>query len=354
MNYGVIMNKTYPLLILILVLITGTLSAAPADPAAAVQLLRQEIITVGELEQNIAAERANAEASGKDASSVDPMRILDIMINDALVLQGAERDGYLVSDTQINQIVEQQKQRIAQQTGAPVNDAQYEMNIRNLYGVSLQDFKVMLRDSSTVDQYVRATQQETINNYGEPTQEDINTFFRTNRSQFMNPELVRISHIFMPFTDETEASVKKEMDKVARYLKYNTYTFEELVPKYSKDEASIARGGDIGWLAFDDTQMRTALGPQFFDAVFELSLGKPSGVLRSNSGYHIVKVITHTEPKLLSLTDRINPESTTTVTDYIRNTLTERLRQQAYLKGIDALVADLRSQATIDISYTGE
>ncbi len=342
------------LIICIAMLIALPSLFADTQTAATVHLLRDEVITVSDLDSKVEEEKAQLIDAGQDPSTVDPMSILDIMINDALVLQGAERDGYLVSDAQIDQVIAQQKISIKNQTGRDVTDAQYELSIMNVYGVSLTEFKTMLRDSSTVDQYVRATQQQVLTSYGTPTDEEISAFFRTNRSQFMNPELVRISHIFMPFTDETKATVKKDMDKVARYIKYNTYTFEELVPKYSQDTASIDRGGDIGWLAFDDTQMRTALGPAFFDAVFELKLGKPSGVLESNSGYHIVKVVTHTEPKLLSLTDRINPESDTTVTDYIRSTLTDRLQQQAYLKGIDALVADLRSQATIEISYTGE
>ncbi len=348
------MKKRFTIGIILTLMMVPSLFSADTSPAATVNLIREEVITYDELRSRVEEEQIQLEASGNTTGAVDPTRILDVMINDILVLQGAERDGYRISDAQIEQVITQQKASLSQQTGQTITDAQYEMSIMNVYGVTLPEFKAMLRDSSTVDQYVRNTQQSVINAYGEPTEEEINAFFRTNRSQFMNPELVRLSHIFMPFDETTKASVKKEMDKVSRYIKYNTYTFEELVPKYSKDTESIDRGGDIGWLAFDDTQMRQALGAEFFDAVFELSLGKPSGVLESNSGYHIVKVITHTEPKLLSLTDKINPESSTTVREYIRKTLTDRLRQQAYLKGIDSLVSDLRSQAAIDVSYEGE
>jgi len=348
------MKKRYVTVLILALLMIPTLLSANSETAATVNLIREEVITYDDLRSKVEEEQKQLQSAGEQTASVDPQRILDVMINDILVLQGAERDGYLVSDAQIEQVIAQQKASLSQQTGQNITDAQYEMSIMNVYGVTLSEFKAMLRDSSTVDQYVRNTQQSVINVYGEPTEDEINAFFRTNRSQFMNPELVRLSHIFMPFDESDKASVKKEMDKVSRYLKYNTYTFEELVPTYSQDADSIDRGGDIGWLAFDDTQMRQALGPEFFDAVFELKLGKPSGVLESNSGFHIVKVITHTEPKLLSLTDRINPESSTTVKEYIKKTLTDRLRQQAYLKGIDSLVAQLRSQASIDISYTGE
>jgi len=220
--------------------------------------------------------------------------------------------------------------------------------------MTLAKFKKAIKESTTVDNYVKGTQSNVINSYTEPTDTTINEFYRTNRSQFMNPELVRISHIFMPFTDETKVSVKKEMDQVARYLRYNTYTFEELVPKYSKDADSVIKGGDIGWLSYDDKTLKETLGSSFFEAVFALDLGKPSGVLESKAGYHIVKVTTHTQPKLLEITDKINPDSTTTVKSYIRQTLLNRNKQTAYLKAIDALVASLRDQATIEILYTGD
>jgi len=67
-----------------------------------------------------------------------------------------------------------------------------------------------------------------------------------------------------------------------------------------------------------------------------------------------VKITTHTDPKLLTITDKINPDSNTTVKQYIRQVLNNRSQQNAYLKAIDTLVASLRDEATIDILYKGE
>ena len=99
--------------------------------------------------------------------------------------------------------------------------------------------------------------------------------------------------------------------------------------------------------------MRAYLGPDFFDAVFELSPGRPSGVLESTGGYHIVKVTTHTNPRMLDIDDTINPESSVTVRQYIRQTLTQRSQQVAYLRAIDQLVQKLRSESAITVLYEG-
>ncbi|WP_422480734.1 peptidylprolyl isomerase [Pleomorphochaeta sp. DL1XJH-081] len=352
------MNKKSIVILLLFALLPFALFSADmiSQPAATVNLIRNTVITVEDLNNRVDQYRAEANASGGAAAAnqVKPLDVLNVLINDELVIQGAERDGYMITDAQVEQMVRQQKAYVEQQIGRAITDAQFETVIRNNYGIGLQEFKKSIKESTIVDRYVRGKMASVLESYEEPTEEQINEFFRTNRSAFMNPELVRISHIFMPFTDEDKAAVKKQMDQLARWLRYNTYTFEELVPKYSKDADSVGKGGDIGWLAFDDEEMRSYLGSKFFDAVFELPLGKPSGVLESTGGYHIVKVTTHTDPKLLGIEDKINPESDVTVRQYIRQTLTSRSQQAAYLSAIDQLVQQLRDEAMIDIIYSEE
>ncbi len=350
------MTKKIILVLLILAVIPSIAFSADmiSQPAATVNLIRNTIISVQTLEEQVAAYKAEATASGGPtaAAQVRPLDVLNVLVNDELVLQGAERDGYMITEAQVDQMVRQQKAYVEQQIGREVTDEQFEIVIRNNYGFGLDQFRQSIKESTIVDRYVRGKMSSVLEDYQQPTAQEVTEFYRANRSAFMNPELVRISHIFMPFTTEDKAEVKKQMDQLARWLRYNTYTFEELVPKYSKDADSVGKGGDIGWLAFDDEEMRNYLGSQFFDAIFELQLGKPSGVLESTGGYHIVKVTTHTDPKLLSIDDQINPESNVTVRQYIMQTLTSRNQQAAYLNAIDQLVKQLREEAMINIIYT--
>ncbi len=337
---------------MILLPLAGLFANIISQPAATVYLIRNKIITVNELNERVAAYQAEAMASGLSAA-ITAEDMLDILINDEVVLQGAERDGFFVSDSQTEQLLRQQKTYAESQIGRELTQEQFEMVVRSNYGVSLNEFKEKLRETALVDLYVRGKMAHVIDDWSSPTESEINDFFRKNRASFMNPELVRLSHIFMPFESDgmSKAQVKQEMEKLSRWIRYDTYTFEELVPRYSKDPDSRNRGGDIGWLAYDDTQTRALLGPAFFDEVFTLALGKPSGVLESTTGYHIVKLTIHTEPKLLSIDEYINPESSVTVRQYIKQTLENRNRQEAYLNAIDQLVDQLRSSARIDIYY---
>jgi parvulin-like peptidyl-prolyl isomerase len=345
--------KKSVILLTILLLVTQMVSAnttAQSDIAARVNLIRSTVITVEQLNARVTEYQAELRAAGS-TTSVTPAEVLDIMINDELVLQGAERDGYAVTATAIKQTLDYQKASVEQQLNTKLTDAQFEQLIMQNYGMDMAGYRKSLQESMMVDNYVRGTQSTVLSDYREPTETQIQEFFRTNRTSFMNPEYVRISHIFMPFSETDNAKVKSDMDMVARWIRYGTYTFEELVPKYSKDTASISKGGDIGWLSYDNTELREQLGTSFFDAVFELPVGKPSGVLESTSGYHIVKVVVHTEPKLLSIQDPINPDSTTTVYSYIQQRLLSANQQQAYINAINALVDSLRKQATLEILY---
>lgn len=345
------MKKLVVLPLLMLCVSVLTVSAEViSQPAATVNLIRNTIITVENLQARTAEYQQELKAANSPAS-ITPSEVLDIMINDELVLQGAERDGYLVSSSRLDQLVAAQRSAIEQQVGRKLTDDEFTKILQSNFGLNLAQFRKSLGESATVDSYVRAKYPDLIATFTQPTDAEIQEFFRANRAQFMNPELVRISHIFMPFNETDNATVKTEMEKLSRWIKYNTYTFEELVPKYSKDAVSATKGGDIGWLSYDDADMREVLGPSFFEAVFALAVGKPSGVLESKSGYHIVKVVTHTDPKLLAIQDTINPESTVTVYKYIEQRLLSQRQQDAYIKAINKLVEDLRSQAKIEILY---
>jgi peptidyl-prolyl cis-trans isomerase SurA len=321
-----------------------------SQTAATVNLIRNKVITNESLNAKVLVYQKQLLDEGS-TEIINPLDVLNVMINDELVLQGAERDGYSISVAQVDLLVKQQKAYVESQIKTTITDEQFQQVLMNNYGMDLLAFRKNLQESALVDAYVRGTQAAVLQSFGEPTDTEIMEFYRANRSAFINPELVRISHIFMPFTDADKDTVKAEMDKLARWLRYNTYTFEELVPKYSKDTGSINKGGDIGWLAFDDTTMRAYLGDSFFKAVFELQLGKTSAVLESTGGYHIVKTTTHIDPKMLAIDDVINPESTVTVRQYIKQNLLARNQQTAYLKGINTLVESLRKSALIDILY---
>lgn len=115
----------------------------------------------------------------------------------------------------------------------------------------------------------------------QPTDEEIKEFYAGHQSEFQTPERVRASHILV----KTEAEAKKVMKE----LKRPGVTFTDAARKYSADQATKDRGGDIGYF--------TAGQPSLLSTV-ALSLGTIgdlSGPVQTPEGYHIL-LLTEKQP----------------------------------------------------------
>lgn len=103
---------------------------------------------------------------------------------------------------------------------------------------------------------------------------ELKKFYDQNREKFKAPEQFRASHILV----KTEAEAKDILAK----LKAGG-NFEELARKQSVD-ASAAQGGDLGWFG------KGSMVPVFEKATLALKEGQLSGIVKSDFGFHIIKL----------------------------------------------------------------
>jgi len=164
---------------------------------------------------------------------------------------------------------------------------------------------------------------------------------------------VKLSHIFIPYSSDSSVNTanKTLLADVANKIKNGTLSFEKAVVEYSQDAPSKSKGGDIGWLTMDNEEARLGLGDSFFEAAFSLDVGETGGLVESNTGYHILKVLVYSEPKILALDDVISPNNPITIRTYITNELKVAKQQELYVKAVNSLVEDLRKSATVRILY---
>lgn len=332
---------------------SAILFAAPiSSPAATVRLTKTTPITVAELEAEVARYQASAVQSGTDPASVDALQVLNLLINNELYRQGAARDGVKITDAMIDQAYAAQKASIESNYGQKLTDDEFKQVVNSNFG-SVESYKKMISEQLMVDTYVRMKKASELNKPVSISETEISAFYRKNKTQFVSPETVKLSHIFIPFTEDTVLNAKNKdtMERVAQQLKSKTLTFEKAVVEYSQDTRSKTKAGDIGWLTMDDEQAMVGLGDAFFDVAFTTEVGETSGVVVSNTGLHILKVLAYNETKILGLNDQINPDTTTTIHDYISSQLTGVKQQEVYYTAINSLVEDLRKSATVNILY---
>jgi peptidyl-prolyl cis-trans isomerase D len=113
--------------------------------------------------------------------------------------------------------------------------------------------------------------------------ERVKGYYENNKEKYVHKEQVKASHILIKIdakTSEKEAEakieeIKKELDKGA--------DFAELAKKYSQD-GSASNGGDLGF--FSKGQMV----PEFEKTAFSLKIGQISNPVKTQFGYHLIKV----------------------------------------------------------------
>ena len=115
-----------------------------------------------------------------------------------------------------------------------------------------------------------------------PTDDDLRKVYDENRSSYMLEERRRARHIVIPVDGDDDAGALKKAESVATEARSGK-DFAALARQHSKD-ASAASGGDLGFI-----QQKDFPGP-FGDTLFGMKVGEIAGPVKSQFGYHIIKL----------------------------------------------------------------
>lgn len=116
------------------------------------------------------------------------------------------------------------------------------------------------------------------------TPQDVQRFYDQNIEQYSTPEQVRASHILLKTEGKDEAAVRALAEKVLAEARAPHADFAALAAKYSEDDASKARGGDLDFFS------RGRMVPEFEQVAFALEPGAISDLVKTPFGFHVIKV----------------------------------------------------------------
>ncbi|HWZ99992.1 MAG TPA: peptidyl-prolyl cis-trans isomerase [Candidatus Dormibacteraeota bacterium] len=123
--------------------------------------------------------------------------------------------------------------------------------------------------------------------------DDLNKLYNQNKSQFQVPERVHVEHILLftrgKTTEAEIAEVQKRAEDVLKEVKKGG-KFEDLAKKYSEDTQTKDKGGDLGWI------LRGQTVAAFEKAAFGTPKGATSDVVKTEYGFHILKVLDKETP----------------------------------------------------------
>jgi peptidyl-prolyl cis-trans isomerase D len=136
----------------------------------------------------------------------------------------------------------------------------------------------------TVDlQYVELTRERAESGI-EVTEQALKDFYEQVKDRFTSQERRHGRHILITIGDGVDdAAAKKKAEELTAQAKAGG-DFAQLAKANSKDPGSAAQGGDLGW-----AQRGMFVGP-FEDALFSMSVGEIRGPVKSDFGYHVIKL----------------------------------------------------------------
>jgi len=150
---------------------------------------------------------------------------------------------------------------------------------------------------------------------------ELKKFYDENKDKFKTGEQLKASHILV--------KSEKEAQDILAQLKGGA-NFEDLAKKYSTD-STAAKGGDLGWFS------KGAMVPEFDKAAFGLKEGELSGIVKTQFGFHIIKV-TGIRPAGIRTFDEVKEQ--------IKTTLLPGKQQEIFQK----MKEDLKKNAKVTIN----
>ncbi|MEJ6818813.1 SurA N-terminal domain-containing protein [Pseudomonas sp. LF-5] len=332
-----------------------------------------EEISQNELSQAVDMQRRQLmQQLGKDfdASLLDEKMLresaLKGLIDRKLLLQGAEQSKFAFSEGALDQVILQTPEF---QVDGKFSSERFDQVIRQL-GYSRMQFRQMLAQEMLIGQlragvagsgfvtdaqvqaFARLEKQTrdfaTLNVKADPaavklTDDEVKAYYDEHAKEFMTPDQVvidylelkkssffdqvavkdedlqaayqkeianlseqrRAAHILIEVNDKTtEAQAKAKIEEVqARLAKGEK--FEALAKEFSQDPGSANNGGDLGYAG------PGVYDPAFEKALYSLAKDQVSGPVRTDFGYHLIKLLGVEAPEvptLASLKDKLTRE----------------------------------------------
>jgi peptidyl-prolyl cis-trans isomerase D len=113
---------------------------------------------------------------------------------------------------------------------------------------------------------------------------EVQQYYNQNIQQYQTPEQIRASHILLKTEGKDEATVRQQAEDILKQAKAPGADFAALATKYSEDEGSKTKGGDLDFFA------RGRMVPEFENTAFAMQPGQISDLVKSQFGFHIIKL----------------------------------------------------------------
>jgi peptidyl-prolyl cis-trans isomerase D len=155
-------------------------------------------------------------------------------------------------------------------------DAYYKAHAAEFVAPEQATIEYLVLDAAALQSQVKA----------DPTL--VQGYYDANKSRYTTAEERRASHILINVAPNASsadvAKAKAQAESVLAEVRKNPAGFADIARKSSQDGGSAAQGGDL------DFMRKGAIPGPFSDTLFAMKDGEVSNVVRSDAGFHIIKL----------------------------------------------------------------
>lgn len=236
-----------------------------------------EFILLSELEYRY---REEVLATGEETET-GKCDLLFTMMQEKMLIVQAGRDSIVVTDEEINQQMEQRMSFFIQQFGS-------EKAIEKYFGEPMDKIRSKLKSTLGDQLLVNRMKQEVLGAVN-VSPLHVRKYYKSLpkdslpkiEAQFEVGQILRN----IPVGVKEERRVKRRLNKYRNEILAGEVEFEFVASLYSEDPGSAQRGGDLGWAS------RNSYVTEFSAAAFKLKKDSISGIVETEFGFHIIKLL---------------------------------------------------------------
>jgi peptidyl-prolyl cis-trans isomerase SurA len=240
-------------------------------------IVNDEVITRREVDNRVNEITTRLRAQGAQLPDAEDLRrqVVEAMITERAQLQLGKEYGVRVSDTELDRAIG----RIAESQKMSVQDMRNQMEKE---GMTFAQFREQIRNEIIMQRLV----DHEVDSKIQVSDAEIDTYMAAEKAAAADRVEVDLAQILVRIPEnaspEQIAARKARADEVARQLRTGA-DFAKMAATYS-DSPDALQGGAVGWR--DPNRL-----PQTFAAeLVKLKPGQITPVLRTNVGFHILKV----------------------------------------------------------------
>jgi peptidyl-prolyl cis-trans isomerase C len=308
--------------VLCIVLFAVWLQTKAPDDSEQVASVDGAVITKKELEREMRKTRDSYAIQGQfpDDTQLEDLKqeVLERLIETELLWQQSVREGITVADEAVaDELAEMKKQFI--------NEAIFN-NLMENAKMTMPELLSLIKKDLAITALVKKKIADSITLSADESEE----YYRNNTGHFEDKEKIKASHLFISLeADASDADRQKAQASIGS-LKVRLDAGEafELLAKEASDCPSAENGGDLGFI------VRGTMDDIFEETAFTMQLHEISPIVKSSSGYHIIKVTDRQQARVIPF-------------DEVKEDIERYLLDRNIHKGVMDYLEELRQKADI-------